>query len=190
MLFNFSVLEQLIGFSQDAFQHLSPAMTQLIRLTSSEIQQLKQHYQNNDPKAVEYLLHKLRGSYATLGATALPELSRPLEHALHQSGQMPTAEEFALYLVCLEQTSAALELWLHQFEYNSEAGLPEVFQYIQYLENSDMQAYSLFQQQRAGWITYLGADEFVLLEQDIMTLDFRAAAERLKRFVDKKDARQ
>lgn len=190
MLFNFSVLEQLIGFSQDAFQHLSPAMTQLIRSTSAEMQQLKQHYQNNDPKAVEYLLHKLRGSYATLGATALPELSRPLEQALHQSGQMPTAAEFALYLDCLEQTCAALELWLTQFEHSSETGLPDVAQYIQYLENSDMQAYSLFQQQRAGWIAYLGADEFVLLEQDIMTLDFSAAAERLKRCMNQKDAGQ
>ncbi len=190
MLFNFSVLEQLVGFSQEAFQHLSPAINQLLRSTSSEMQQLKQHYQNKDPKAVEYALHKLRGSYATLGATALPELSRPMEQALLQSGQLPTAAEFALYLDCLEQTCAALELWLTQFEHSSGSGLPDVLEYIQYLENSDMQAYSLFQQQRAGWIHYLGADDFVLMEQDIMTLDFMAAAERLKRSMDKKDAGQ
>lgn len=187
-MFNFSVLEQLIGFSQDAFQHLSPAMTQLVRSTSVELQKLKQFYQNNDPKAIEHSMHKLRGSYATLGAIALPELSRPLEQALHQSGQLPTVAEFTLYLECLEQTSAALELWLTQFEHNSDHELPDLLQYIQYLENSDMQAYSLFQQQRSGWISYLGADDFVLMEQDIMTLNFMAAAERLKRSMNQKDA--
>ncbi len=48
-----------------------------------------------------------------------------------------------------------------------------------------MQAYSLFQQQRSGWINYLGADDFVLMEQDIMTLNFMAAAERLKAGLNK-----
>ncbi len=187
MLFNFSVLEQLIGFSQDAFLHLSPAIAQLIASTPVEIQQLTKAYQQQDSKALEHSLHKLRGSYATLGATALPELSRALEVVLQQ-GQLPSATEFARYLECLQQTSAALDLWLSQFNYSSDSSLPDVLQYIQYLENSDMQAYSLFQQQRAGWINYLGADDFVLMEQDIMTLDFMAAAERLKRSMDKKDA--
>jgi HPt (histidine-containing phosphotransfer) domain-containing protein len=189
-LFNFSVLEQLIGFSQDAFQHLSPAMTQLIRSTSVELQKLKQSYQNNDAKAIEYFMHKLRGSYATLGATTLPELSRPMEQALHQSGQLPGAEAFAEYLECVEQTCAALELWLTQFEHHSDTTTPDVLQYIQYLENSDMQAYSLFQQQRSGWIAYLGAEDFVLMEQEIMTLNFVAATERLKRIMQHKEAGQ
>ncbi|OGO75241.1 MAG: hypothetical protein A2203_11615 [Chromatiales bacterium RIFOXYA1_FULL_46_5] len=185
MLFNFSVLEQLIGFSQDAFLHLSPAVAQLIASTPLEIQQLTLSYQQKDPKAVEHSLHKLRGSYATLGATALPELSRPLEMVLQQQGQLPKAAEFARYLECLEQTSAALDLWLSQFQHSSDSSLPDVLQYIQYLENNDMQAYSLFQLQRAGWITYLGPDDFVLMEQDIMALNFVAVAQRLKQSASK-----
>ncbi|WP_233010081.1 Hpt domain-containing protein [Rheinheimera faecalis] len=179
MLFNFSVLEQLIGFSQDAFVHLSPAIAQLIASTPGEIQQLTRSYQQQDSKAIEHSLHKLRGSYATLGATALPELSRPLEMQLQQ-GLLPCASAFTSYLECLEQTSAALNLWLSQFNYSSDSSLPDVLLYIQYLENNDMQAYSLFQVQRAGWIAYLGPEDFVLMEQDIMTLNFIAAAERLK----------
>lgn len=185
MLFNFSVLEQLIGFSPDAYLHLSPAVAQLIASTPVEMQQLSLSYQQKDHKAIEYSLHKLRGSYATLGATALPELSRPLELALQQQGQLPSATEFARYLECLEQTSAALDLWLSQFNYSSDSSLPDVLLYIQYLENNDMQAYSLFQAQRAGWIAYLGPDDFVLMEQDIMTLNFIAAAERLKQQLSK-----
>lgn len=187
MLFNFSVLEQLIGFSQDAFLHLSPAVAQLIASTPAEIEQLTQAYQQKNSQVVEYTLHKLRGSYATLGAIDLPELSRPLELALQQSGQLPSAADFAFYLDCLEQTSVALKLWLGQFEQNSDSSLPDIQQYIQYLENSDMQAYSLFQQQRAGWISYLGPDEFVLMEQDIMALDFVAAAQRLKHKINHKE---
>jgi HPt (histidine-containing phosphotransfer) domain-containing protein len=179
MLFNFSVLEQLIGFSQDAFLHLSPAVAQLIASTPAEIQQLSLSYQRQDHKAIEHSLHKLRGSYATLGAAALPELSRPLEIQLQQ-GLLPCASAFTSYLECLEQTSAALNLWLSQFKYSSDSSLPDVLLYIQYLENNDMQAYGLFQVQRAGWIAYLGPDDFVLMEQDIMTLNFIAAAERLK----------
>lgn len=180
MLFNFSVLEQLIGFSPDAFLHLSPAVAQLITSTPVEMQQLTLSYQQQDHKAIEHILHKLRGSYATLGATALPELSRPLELVLQHQGQLPSAADFSRYLECLEQTSAALDLWLSQFKHNSDSSLPDVEQYIQYLENNDMQAYSLFQVQRAGWITYLGPDAFVLMEQDIMTLNFMSATERLK----------
>lgn len=172
-----------MGFSQDAYLHLSPAVSQLIASTPAEIRQLTQSYQQHDRKAVEHSLHKLRGSYATLGAIALPELSRPLEQALHQQGQLPSATEFALYLECLQQTCAALDLWLSQFTHSSDGNLPDVLQYIQYLENNDMQAYSLFQQQRAGWIAYLGPDDFVVMEQDIMTLNFMAAAERLKQGV-------
>ena len=184
MLFNFSVLEQLIGFSPDAYLHLSPAVAQLIASTPAEIQQLSLSYQRQDHKAIEHSLHKLRGSYATLGATALPELSRALEVVLQQ-GQLPSATEFARYLECLQQTSAALDLWLSQFNYSSDSSLPDVLQYIQYLENNDMQAYSLFQVQRAGWIAYLGPDDFVLMEQDIMTLNFIAVAERLKQRVSR-----
>lgn len=184
MLFNFSVLEQLIGFSQDAFLHLSPAIAQLIASTPVETQQLTKAYQQQDSKALEHSLHKLRGSYATLGATALPELSRALEVVLQQ-GQMPSATEFARYLECLQQTSAALDLWLSQFNYSSDSSLPDVLQYIQYLENNDMQAYSLFQVQRSGWIAYLGPDDFVLMEQDIMALNFIAVAERLKQRVSR-----
>lgn len=187
MLFNFSVLEQLIGFSQDAYLHLSPAVAQLITSTPVEIQLLTLAYQQRNHKVVEHSLHKLRGSYATLGAIALPELSRPLELALQQGGQLPSATEFGLYLECLQQTSAALDLWLSQFKYNSDDSLPDVLQYIQYLENNDMQAYSLFQQQRSGWIQYLGPDEFVLMEQDIMTLNFMAVAERLKHSLSNKE---
>ncbi len=183
MLFNFSVLEQLIGFSKDAFLHLSPAVAQLIASTQSEMQQLSRSYQQQDHKALEHSLHKLRGSYATLGATALPELSRPMELALQLQGQLPAAAEFARYLECLQQTSAALDLWLSQFKHSSDSSLPDVLQYIQYLENNDMQAYSLFQVQRDGWIAYLGPDDFVLIEQDIMTLNFMAVAERLKQRV-------
>jgi HPt (histidine-containing phosphotransfer) domain-containing protein len=187
MLFNFSVLEQLIGFSRDAFLHLSPAVAQLIASTPTEIQKLNLSYLQRDHKAVEYSLHKLRGSYATLGAIALPELSRPLEAALHQRAELPSASDFALYLDCLEQSCAALDLWLTQFNYHSDHNLPDVQQFIQYLEHSDMQAYSLFQQQRAGWIAYLGEDDFVLMEQDIMTLDFTAAAKRLKCSMEQKE---
>ncbi|WP_233080155.1 Hpt domain-containing protein [Rheinheimera soli] len=187
MLFNFSVLEQLMGFSKDAFLHLSPAVTQLIASTPVEIQQLTQAYQQQNHKAVEHTLHKLRGSYATLGAIDLPELSRPLEQALHQSGQLPSATDFALYLDCLEQTSVALKLWISQFEQSTDSSLPDVQLYIQYLENCDMQAYSLFQQQRAGWIRYLGPDEFVLMEQDMMALDFTAVAKRLTHKVNHKE---
>jgi HPt (histidine-containing phosphotransfer) domain-containing protein len=187
MLFNFSVLEQLIGFSHDAFLHLSPAVAQLIASTPAEIQQLTQAYKQKNKKAVEHALHKLRGSYATLGAIDLAELSRPLELALHQHNQLPSATDFAAYLDCLEQTSVALKLWLGQFEQNSDSSLPDVQLYIQYLEHNDMQAYSLFQQQRAGWISYLGPDEFVLMEQDIMALDFVAAAQRLKHKINHKE---
>lgn len=184
MLFNFSVLEQLIGFSQDAFVHLSPAIAQLIASTPAEIQQLTRSYQQQDSKAIEHSLHKLRGSYATLGATDLPELSRALELVLQQ-GQLPSATEFTRYLECLQQTSVALDLWLSQFNYSSDSALPDVQLYIQYLENNDMQAYSLFQVQRAGWIAYLGPEDFVLMEQDIMTLNFMAVADRLKQRVSK-----
>ncbi|MBU0913824.1 MAG: Hpt domain-containing protein [Gammaproteobacteria bacterium] len=180
MLFNFNVLEQLIGFSQDAFLHLSPAVAQLIASTPAEIQQINLSYQQQNHKALEHSLHKLRGSYATLGATALPELSRQLELALQHQGQLPSAAEFARYLECLEQTSAALGLWLSQFNRSSDSSLPDVLTYIQYLENNDMQAYSLFQVQRAGWIAYLGPDDFMLMEQDIMALNFIVVAERLK----------
>lgn len=190
MLFNFSVLEQLIGFSKEAFLHLSPAVAQLIASTPAEIQKLNVSYLQKDHKAVEYLLHKLRGSYATLGAIALPELSRPLEAALHQRAELPSAADFALYLDCLEQSCAALDLWLTQFSYQSDPNITDIQQYIQYLENSDMQAYSLFQQQRAGWIAYLGEEDFVLMEQDIMTLNFMAAAQRLKHKMHQKDAGQ
>lgn len=48
MLFNFSVLEQLIGFSHDAFLHLSPAVAQLIASTPAEIQQLTLAYQQKN----------------------------------------------------------------------------------------------------------------------------------------------
>ncbi|CAI3806708.1 Hpt domain-containing protein [Rheinheimera sp. MM224] len=184
MLFNFSVLEQLIGFSQDAFLHLSPAIAQLVASTPDEIKQLTQSYQQKNHKALEHSLHKLRGSYATLGATALPELSRSLELLLQQ-GQLPSATEIASYLECLQQTSAALDLWLSQFNYSSDSALPDVQLYIRYLENNDMQAYSLFQVQRAGWIAYLGPDDFVLMEQDVMTLNFIAVAERLKQRIGK-----
>jgi len=184
MLFNFSVLEQLIGFSKDAFLHLSPAIAQLIASTPVEMQQLTRLYQQQDSKALDHSLHKLRGSYATLGAMALPELSCALEGGLQQ-GQWPSATEFAGYLECLQQTSSALDLWLSQFNYSSDSALPDVLQYIQYLENNDMQAYSLFQVQRAGWIAYLGPDDFVLMEQDIMALNFLAVAERLKQGVNK-----
>lgn len=185
MLFNFNVLEQLIDFSDDAFLHLSPAVAQLIASTPAEIQQLIRSYQQQDHKAIEHSLHKLRGSYATLGATSLPELSRPLELALQHQGQLPSVAEFARYLECLEQTSAALDLWLSQFSCSSDSSLPDVLTYIQYLENNDMQAYSLFQVQRAGWIAYLGPDDFVLMEQDIMTLNFTAVADRLKQRVSR-----
>ncbi|MBY0418990.1 MAG: Hpt domain-containing protein [Pararheinheimera sp.] len=184
MLFNFSVLEQLVGFSKDAFLHLSPAVAQLITSTQSEMQQLRLSYQQQNHKTLEHSLHKLRGSYATLGATALPELSLPLEFLLQQ-GQLPSVTEFAGYLECLQQSSAALDLWLSQFNYSSDSSLPDILQYIQYLENNDMQAYSLFQVQREGWITYLGPDDFVLMEQDIMALNFMAVAARLKQRVSK-----
>lgn len=180
MLFNFSVLEQLIGFSRDAFLHLSPAVVQLIAATPAEIQRLQLSYQQKDHKTLEHLLHKLRGSYATLGAMALPDLSRPLELALQQQGQLPSAAEFARYLECLQQTSVALDLWLSQFKHSSDSSLPDIPHYIQYLENNDMQAYSLFQEQRSGWIAYLGPEDFMLMEQDVMTLNFMAAAQRLK----------
>ncbi len=180
MLFNFSVLEQLIGFSRDAFLHLSPAVIQLIADTPAEMQRLQLSFQQKDHKALEHALHKLRGSYATLGAMALPDLSRPLELALQQRGQLPSAAEFASYLECLQQTSAALDLWLSQFKHSSDSSLPDIPHYIQYLENNDMQAYSLFQEQRSGWIAYLGPEDFMLMEQDIMTLNFMAAAQRLK----------
>lgn len=188
MLFNFSVLEQLIGFSDDAFLHLSPAVAQLIASTPVEIQKLTQSYQQKDQKAVEHSLHRLRGSYATLGAVALPALSGPLEQALHHRGELPSPAEFALYLDCLQQTSAALDLWLNQFQQSSDSSLPDVLVFIGLLENNDMQAYSLFQQQRAGWIKYLGSDDFVLMEQDMMALNFTAVAECLKRKVTNKEA--
>ncbi|MBU1621676.1 MAG: Hpt domain-containing protein [Gammaproteobacteria bacterium] len=187
MLFNFSVLEQLIGFSEDAFLHLSPAVAQLIASTPAEMQQLILAYQQKNKKAVEHIMHKLRGSYATLGAIDLPELSRPLEQVLHQQRQLPSAADFALYMDCLEQSCAALKLWMSQFEQTTDSSLPDVQLYIQYLEHSDMQAYSLFQQQRAGWIHYLGPDDFVLMEQDMMTLDFVAAAQRLKHKINHKE---
>lgn len=185
MLFNFKVLEQLIGFSPEAFWRLSPAITQLIASTQSEIQQLTLYYQQKDHKSFEHALHKLRGSYATLGAKALPELSRTIEQSLQQQGLLPSTAEFACYLECLEQSASALQLWLGQFKYSSDPSLPDVSQYIQYLENNDMQAYSLFQVQRAGWIAYLGPEAFVLMEQDMMMLNFAAVAERLKQSLDR-----
>lgn len=185
MLFNFKVLEQLIGFSPEAFWHLSPAITQLIASTPSEVQQLTLCYEQQDHKSFEHSLHKLRGSYATLGAKALPELSRTIELAIQQRGQLPSAAEFAGYLECLEQSAAALELWVSQFKYSSDCSVPDVSQYIQYLENNDMQAYSLFQVQRAGWIAYLGLEDFALMEQDMMTLNFVAVAERLKQSLNR-----
>lgn len=185
MLFNFKVLEQLIGFSPEAFAHLSPAIAQLIASTQSEIQQLTLCYQRQDHKALEQLLHKLRGSYATLGALALPELSRILEQRLQQQGQLPATADFELYLECLNQTALALELWLSQFNVSSNSSLPDVPLFIQYLENNDMQAYSLFQLQRAGWIAYLGPEDFVLMEQDMLILNFVAVAARLKQSLNR-----
>lgn len=143
MLFNFSVLEQLIGFSRDAYLRLSPAVVQLVASSQLDMQQLKLFYQQQDHQALECFLHKLRGSYATLGATTLPELSQALEMTLLQR-KLPEATEFARYLECLQQSATALNLWLSQFNYSSDSSLPDVLQYIQYLESNDMQAYSLF----------------------------------------------
>jgi HPt (histidine-containing phosphotransfer) domain-containing protein len=185
MLFNFKVLEQLIGFSREAFMQLSPAIAKLIESTPHEVQQLTLSYQQQNHKSFEHSLHKLRGSYATLGAKALPEISRTIEQVLQQEGRLPSANEFELYLECLQQTAAALELWVSQFKYNSDPSLPDVSLYIQYLENNDMQAYSLFQVQRAGWIAYLGPEDFVLMEQDMMMLNFTAVAERLKQSLNR-----
>lgn len=183
MLFNFRVLEQLIGLSQEAFLHVSPALTQLIASTPAEAQHLIQAYEQKDHKAVERSLHKLRGSYGTLGALELPELSSVLELALQQHSQLPSTADFALYLDCLERTAAALDLWLGQFNYKSAASGVDVAQFIHYLDSSDMQAYSLFQQQKTGWQIYLGAEEFAVLEQRMMELNFGAAAEHLKRLM-------
>lgn len=180
MLFNFRVLEQLIGFSQEAFLQLSPVIAQLLSAAPEQIKLLELHYQQQNVKALEQLLHKLRGSYATLGATELPTLSMQLELVLHQHTQLPSPELFQNYVHCLQQTTAVLAEWLHQFDSISGEELPDLVPFIRYLETNDMQAYSLFQQQKSGWQRYLGAEDFAWVEQQIMALNFGAVAERLK----------
>jgi len=179
MLFNVRVLEQLAGFSQEAFLQLSPVIAQLLSDAPKQIKQFELYYQQQNLKALEQLLHKLRGSYATLGAMKLPELSIQLEQLLHQQAQLPSRELFQNYLNCLEQTTAVLAEWLSQVDDSSAKELPDVLRFIHFLESNDMQAYSLFQQHKAAWQFYLGED-FVQMEQDMMSLNFAAVAERLK----------
>ena len=183
-LINRNRLDSLLMLSNKRLPQLLTMVKNLIDSTPDNISQIQHYIATSDHQSCQQLLHKLRGSYATLGADELVKHSLQLEHQL-DSAQIVTQQSwqqfFSVYRQsCVELHAIISEHSLPVTESGSELDLCHLHTL---LKTQDMTACTLVAKNRLQLeqlMSEVDADKFL---HQVAILDFAKAALLLQKYL-------
>ncbi|WP_372627511.1 Hpt domain-containing protein [Arsukibacterium sp.] len=160
----------------------------LIDSTPDNIALIQHYIATSDSESCQQLLHKLRGSYATLGADELVKQSLQLEHQLASTEnitQQRWQDFFSVYRQSCDELQAIIrEHSLPVTESGSELDLCHLHTL---LKNQDMTACSVVAKnkfQLNQFLSEVDADKFL---HQVAILDFAKAALLLQKYLPTDD---
>ena len=175
---------KLTAVLQMSVQHqaqLVQMIETMLNAAADNISLMRHYVQQPQPVELQQLLHKIRGSYATLGGEQLAQACRSIEHALENHTAVSEQQLQALISI-YQQTCDQIQQELAAYQRSTPDSTPTVDlqQLYTLLVQQDMQACQLAQaaaQQLATLLTPAGAARF---SQHIAALEFATAAQLLK----------
>lgn len=177
-------LNSLLMISNKRLPQLLTMLQKLIDTTPDNIAQLQQYIDIADHQSCQQLLHKLRGSYATLGADELVKHSLQLEHQI-ASAELITQTSWQELFTVYQQSGVELQAIINEQsvpinESNSELDLCNL---QSLLKNQDMTACTLVAKNRRQLnqlLSQIDADKFF---HQVALLDFAKAASLLQKYL-------
>jgi chemotaxis protein histidine kinase CheA len=184
---NTAKLHAVLQMSQQHQAQLLLMVKNMLDIAEHNITQIEQFLQQQQKLALQQLLHKIRGGYATLGAEKLAEKSRELEHQLDKEAKIADADVtdfIQLYRQTCQDMHAELTRYPKHVQNTATQHPPlQLNQLYTMLVQQDMQACQIVQQTQnalAQLLTPAGAARF---SQHVGALEFSCAAEILKPYL-------
>lgn len=178
---------KLTAVLQMSVQHqaqLVQMIETMLSAAADNISLMRHYVKQPQPVELQQLLHKIRGSYATLGAEQLAQVCRSIEHALENHA--PVSEQQLQALISIyQQTCDQIQHELAAYQHHTTDSNPSIDlqQLYTLLVQQDMQACQLAQSAQhllAQLMTPAAAARF---SQHIAALEFATAAAMLQRYL-------
>ena len=181
-------LNSLLMISNKRLPQLLTMLQSLIDTTPDNIAQLQQYIDSADNQSCQQLLHKLRGSYATVGADHLVNNALQLEHNM-ATEQFITEQSWQEFFTLYRQSGAELQTIINEHAVSSPASSSEldISHLHTLLQSQDMAACNLVAQSKLQLnqlMQQTDADKFF---HQIAILDFAKAALLLQKYLPTED---
>ncbi|MGI5308302.1 Hpt domain-containing protein [Rheinheimera sp. WS51] len=188
---NTTTLKNLMLLSHKNQAPLLSLLQNMVDNCPANITELQQNFQTSNFTLAKQALHKIRGSFATIGADAFASSCSAIEQELERESLPSAAEQTALFTL-YQDSCQALQAFIQQ--HNNTNTTPETIvdltQLLQFLEQHNMAATALANKGSAQLKQLLPAQDsqnfFTLLAQ----LDYAAAAELLRPHIVSKQFKQ
>ncbi len=185
-ILNHTYLNKLIVMAGAKKQLLLQSLLRLVNNAESEIAQLSLAIQQKNYADAKAILHRLRGSFATVGAIQLPELALTLEQNCEEHTLGIT--DFSVFFAAYRQTAAEFSSVIAQHsEENAVASaaldMAQLTTLLQYLQSQNLLALDLTAQLEIQLCQLIGTEQTQQLCQLVTALHFQEAATLLRQCV-------
>lgn len=182
-------LNSLLMISNKRLPQLLTMLQNMIDTTPDNIAQLQQYIDSADHQSCQQLLHKLRGSYATVGADQLVNYALQLEHNM-AAEQFITEQSWQEFFTLYRQSGVELQTIINEHAAPSPASSSEldIHHLHTLLQSQDMAACNLIAQSKLQLnqlMQQTDADKFF---HQIAILDFASASLLLQKYLSNDDA--
>ena len=173
-------LDTVLQMSKQHQAQLINMVQTMLDGAEDNIARLQQHFQQQQFSALQQLLHKIRGGFATLGAEQLAVESKQLEHHLDTPQQIEP-DELESVIQTYRATCLAIKTVLETYQDATVSNCSEldIAQLYNLLRQQDMHASDLTHRSQQALVTLLGNDIAENFIQLVTALEFAQAARLL-----------
>lgn len=178
---NKTKLDTVLQMSKQHQVQLINMVQTMLDAAEDNITLLQQQLSQQQYSEMQQLLHKVRGSFATLGAEQLAIESKQLEHQL-ESTKQASPDNLQAVVSVYRQTCQAIQAVLNGYQQTSEQDSTalDITQLHSLLLQQDMQACDLAQNSLQALTALLGANAAADFSQLVAALEFAKAAQLLQ----------
>lgn len=177
-------LESILLMSSQHAPQLLQMMQNLIDAAPQNIAKLEQYLASGDTENTQQLLHKIRGSYATIGADELAKQASALEQtsAGHKSISANALQGFIhIYQQSCNELQSIIQL--QSVQAAAQLDTLDAAQLITLLETQNMTACNMVLQNKLSLNQLMSEPDAKLFFHQVACLDFAKAAELLHRYM-------
>ncbi|HSG53205.1 MAG TPA: Hpt domain-containing protein [Rheinheimera sp.] len=181
---NKTKLDTVLQMSKQHQVQLINMVQTMLDAAEDNITLLQQQLSQQQYSEMQQLLHKVRGSFATLGAEQLAIECKQLEHQL-ESTKQASSDNLQAVVSVYRQTCQAIQAVLNGYQQTSEQDSTalDITQLHSLLLQQDMQACDLAQNSLQALTALLGANAAADFSQLVATLEFAKAAQLLQPYL-------